>query len=73
MTNKDIGPTEHFIFFSKEEMDQGYKYCHEIYQSITNKFPGHTFVGLPDTILIKDMSKEDIREIIELLESYLNE
>ena len=73
MTNKDISPTEHFIFFSKEELDQGYKYCNEIYQSVTNRFPGHRFIGLPDTILIKELSKEEIKEIIEILENYLNE
>lgn len=73
MTNKDISPTEHFIFFSKEELDQGYHYCDEIYQSVTNRFPGHKFIGLPDTILIKELSKEEIKEIIEILESYLNE
>lgn len=73
MTNKDLSPTEHIIFFSKEEWDQGYHYCNDIYHSITKQFPGHTFVGIPDTVLIKDMNDEEIIEIIELLESYLSD
>ena len=73
MTNKDLSPKEHIIFFSKEEWDQGYKYCNEIYKSITRQFPDHTFIGIPDTVIVKDMSDEEIKEIIELLESYLSD
>lgn len=73
MTNKDLSSTEHIIFFSQEELDHGYTYCNEIYKELVGKFPGHTFIGIPDTIVIKDMKKEEIKEIIELLESYLDE
>lgn len=73
MTQQDLSPTDHIIFFSKDEWDQGYKYCNEIYNAFTYKFPDHHFIGIPDTTIVKDMDQDTIKEIIGILESYLED
>jgi hypothetical protein len=40
-------------------------------KSIEHKFPDHTFIGLPDTIAIKEMDKEAVQEMINELQKYL--
>ena len=72
MTQKDLVTKEHLVLFSKEEIDQGYKYCNDIAYALKNRFPGHTFVCIPDTITIKDLGKEAARAVIDELQEYLD-
>lgn len=72
MTQKDLITKEHLVLFSKEEIDQGYKYCNDIMYTLKNRFPGHTFIGIPDTIIVKDLGKEAVRAVIDELQEYLD-
>lgn len=72
MTQKDFTTKEHLVLFSKEEVDQGYKYCNDIMYTLKNRFPGHTFIGIPDTIIVKDLGKEAAQVVIDELQEYLN-
>lgn len=72
MTQKDLTTKEHLVLFSKEEIDQGYKYCNDTMYALKNRFPGHTFVGIPDTIVVKDLGKEAARAVIDELQEYLD-
>lgn len=72
MTQKDLVAKEHLVLFSKEEIDQGYKYCNDTMYALKNRFPGHTFVGIPDTIVVKDLGKEVARAVIDELQEYLD-
>ena len=40
-------------------------------KSIEHKFPDHTFIGLPDTITVKELGPEPVRIMIEELQKYL--
>jgi hypothetical protein len=73
MKQKDLDTINHIIFFSAEEINNGYHYCNDIINAVKNRFPGHHFIGLPETIAIKDMNKETIEEIIEELQNYLEQ
>ena len=72
MTQKDLVTKEHLVLFSKEEIDQGYKYCNDIAYALKNRFPGHTFVCIPDTITVKELGKEAARAVIDELQEYLD-
>jgi hypothetical protein len=72
MTHKDLTTKEHLVLFSKEEIDQGYKFCNDTMYALKNRFPGHTFVGIPDTIVVKDLGKEAARAVIDELQEYLD-
>ena len=72
MTQKDLVTKEHLVLFSKEEIDQGYKYCNDIAYALKNRFPGHTFVCIPDTITVKDLGKEAAQVVIDELQEYLD-
>ena len=72
MTQKDLVAKEHLVLFSKEEIDQGYKYCNDIAYTLKNRFPGHTFVCIPDTITVKELGKEAARAVIDELQEYLD-
>jgi hypothetical protein len=72
MTQKDLTTKEHLVLFSKEEIDQGYKFCNDTMYALKNRFPGHTFVGIPDTIVVKDLGKEAARAVIDELQEYLD-
>lgn len=72
MTQKDLTTKEHLVLFSKEEIDQGYKYCNDTMYALKNRFPGHTFIGIPDTIIVKDLGKEAVRAVIDELQEYLD-
>lgn len=72
MTQKDLVTKEHLVLFSKEEIDQGYKFCNDTMYALKNRFPGHTFVGIPDTIVVKDLGKEAARAVIDELQEYLD-
>ena len=72
MTQKDLTTKEHLVLFSKEEIDQGYKFCNDTMYALKNRFPGHTFVGIPDTIVVKDLGKEVARAVIDELQEYLD-
>lgn len=61
----------HIIFFTKEEIDNGYHYCNSVVKSVQNTFPDHTFLGLPDTIVIKELDKEAVQDMISELQKYL--
>ena len=72
MTQKELITKEHLVLFSKEEIDQGYKYCNDIAYALKNRFPGHTFVCIPDTITVKELGKEAARAVIDELQEYLD-
>ena len=72
MTQKDLVTKEHLVLFSKEEIDQGYKYCNDIAYALKNRFPGHTFVCIPDTITVKDLGREAAQAVIDELQEYLD-
>ena len=71
MIQKDLDQTNHIIFFTKEEIDNGYHYCDSVVKKVQVAFPDHTFIGLPDTIVIKEMDKEAVQEMISELQKYL--
>ena len=71
MIQKDLDIINHIIFFSAEEINNGYHYCDDIINAVKNRFPGHHFIGLPDTITIKEMDKEAVEEMIKELQDYL--
>lgn len=70
---KDLDNRNHIVFFSKEEVDQGYMYCEDIMERIIKTYPGHKFIGLPDTIMIKELEREEIEEMIMGLQQFLSE
>lgn len=72
-TVKDLDNRNHIVFFAKEEVDQGYMYCGEIMERIIKTYPGHKFIGLPDTIMVKELGREEIEEMIEGLQKFLDE
>lgn len=71
MTQKDLDTINHIVFFSTEELDNGYHYCDTIMGSLEIRFPGHRFIGLPDTIAVKELGPEAVQEMIEELQKYL--
>ena len=71
MMQKDLDTRSHIIFFTKEEIDNGYTYCNDMVHSIQNRFPDHTFIGLPDTIAIKELGAEAVQEMIKELQDFL--
>lgn len=71
MMQKDLDTIHHIVFFSAEELDKGYHYCDSIMESLENRFPGHHFIGLPDTIAIKELGTEAVQEMIAELQRYL--
>lgn len=71
MTQKNLDQTNHIIFFTKEEIDNGYHYCDSVVKRVQDTFPDHTFIGLPDAISIKEMGKEAVQEMISELQKYL--
>lgn len=71
MTQKDLDTTNHIVFFSSEELDKGYHYCDTIMKGLKNRFSGHHFIGLPDTITVKELGPESVRIMIEELQEYL--
>ena len=71
MMQKDLDTINHIVFFSAEELDKGYHYCDSIMDSLENRFPGHRFIGLPDTIAIKELGTEAVQEMITELQNYL--
>ena len=71
MVSKDLDTINHIVFFSAEELDNGYHYCDSIIEGLKNRFPGHRFVGLPDTIAVKELGPESVRAMIEELQKYL--
>lgn len=71
MTSKDLDAINHIVFFSSKELDEGYHYCDSIMESLENRFPGHRFIGLPDTIAVKELGPEPVRIMIEELQRYL--
>jgi hypothetical protein len=71
MTQKDLDTRSHIVFFTKEELDNGYHYCDDVLRSIQNRFPDHTFIGLPDTISVKELGPSPVRIMIEELQRYL--
>lgn len=71
MMQKDLDTINHLVFFSAEELDKGYHYCDSIMESLINRFPGHHFIGLPDTIAVKELGPEPVRIMIEELQKYL--
>lgn len=71
MTNKDLDTINHIVFFSAAELDNGYHYCDSIMRDLENRFPGHHFMGLPDTITVKELGSESVRTMIEELQKYL--
>lgn len=73
MKQQDLSSTDHIIFFSKDEWDQGYKYCNEIYNSFTYKFPDHRFIAMPDTVIVKEWDQDAIKDLIKNLESCLED
>ena len=72
MTQKDLDTKSHLLLFSKEEIDQGYNFCNDTMYALRNRFPGHTFVGIPDTIVIKELGKEVAQAVIDELQEYIN-
>ena len=72
MTQKDLDKTNHIIFFSQEELDKGYDYCNNIVIKIRGNFPSHSFIGLPDTIAVKELGETAVKEMIEELQKYLD-
>ena len=72
MIQKDLDTKSHLLLFSKEEIDQGYKFCDDTMYALRNRFPGHTFVGIPDTIVIKELGKEVAQAVIDELQEYIN-
>ena len=72
MIQKDLDTKSHLLLFSKEEIDQGYKFCNDTMYALRNRFPGHTFVGIPDTIVIKELGKEVAQAVIDELQEYIN-
>jgi hypothetical protein len=71
MMQKDLDTINHLVFFSAEELDKGYHYCDSIMETLENRFPGHHFIGLPDTIAVKELGPEPVRIMIEELQRYL--
>lgn len=71
MIQKDLDQTNHIVFFSIEDINNGYHYCDAIMKSIEHKFPDHTFIGLPDTVIIKELGKEAVQDMISELQNYL--
>ena len=71
MTQKNLDAKNHIIFFTKEEIDNGYHYCDSVVKSVQIAFPDHTFLGLPDTVVIKEMDKEAVQDMISELQNYL--
>ena len=72
MTQKDLDTKSHLLLFSKEEIDQGYKFCNDTMYALRNRFPGHAFVGIPDTIVIKELGKEVAQAVIDELQEYID-
>ena len=71
MISKDLDTINHIVFFSSEELDKGYDYCNSIMEGLKNRFPGHHFMLLPDTIAVKELGSESVRMMIEELQKYL--
>lgn len=71
MMQKDLDTINHLVFFSAEELDNGYHYCDAIMKSLEIRFPGHRFIGLPDSIAVKELGPEPVRIMIEELQKYL--
>lgn len=72
MVSKDLDEISHIVFFSAEELDNGYHYCNSVIEALKNRFSGHRFIGLPDTIAVKELGPESVRIMIEELQEYLN-
>lgn len=72
MMQKDLDTINHLVFFSAEELDRGYHYCDSIMETLENRFPGHHFIGLPDSIAVKELGPEPVRIMIEELQEYLD-
>ncbi len=72
-TVKDLDNRNHIVFFAKEELDNGYMYCNDVMESIIKRYPGHNFIGIPDTIMIKELEREEIEEMIAGLQKFLDE
>lgn len=71
MMQKDLDTKNHIVFFSAEELNNGYHYCDSIMESLEHRFPDHTFIGLPDTISVKELGPSPVRIMIEELQKYL--
>ena len=71
MISKDLDTINHIVFFPSEELNKGYSYCNSIMEGLKNRFPGHHFILLPDTIAVKELGPESVHIMIEELQKYL--